>query len=86
MTDAALDERPSAAAPDSYLRDGHSLWSWLASTDHKRIAILYAITITVFFFIGGSRDRDGSRWSCSARTAVSSATTPTTSCSRCTAS
>ena len=27
--------------------------SWLATTDHKRIAILYALSITVFFFIGG---------------------------------
>ena len=38
----------------SYLQDGHSLKSWLLTTDHKRIAILYMITITVFFFIGGS--------------------------------
>ena len=27
--------------------------SWLGTTDHKRIAILYALSITVFFFIGG---------------------------------
>ena len=27
--------------------------SWLTTTDHKRIAILYALSITVFFFIGG---------------------------------
>ena len=38
--------------PASYLEDGHTLWSWLTSTDHKRIAILYAISITVFFFVG----------------------------------
>ena len=28
--------------------------SWLLTTDHKRIAILYMISITVFFFLGGS--------------------------------
>ncbi|RWY67675.1 cytochrome c oxidase subunit I [Rhizobium sp. WSM1325] len=37
----------------SYLRAGHSLRSWLLSTDHKRVAILYLIAITFFFFIGG---------------------------------
>lgn len=37
----------------SYLTDGTSLRSWLLTTDHKRIAILYAIAITVFFFVGG---------------------------------
>lgn len=26
---------------------------WLLTTDHKRIAILYFGTITVFFFVGG---------------------------------
>ena len=35
----------------SYLADGHSLRSWLLTTDHKRIAILYLLTITLFFFI-----------------------------------
>ena len=37
----------------SYLRAGHSLSSWLLTTDHKRIAILYLISITFFFFVGG---------------------------------
>jgi cytochrome c oxidase subunit 1 len=38
----------------SYLEAGHTLKSWLTSTDHKRIAILYALSITAFFFIGGA--------------------------------
>src|SRR5581483_6519831 len=38
----------------NYLANGYSLWSWLTTTDHKRIAILYAVTITAFFFIGGA--------------------------------
>ena len=38
----------------SYLGAGHTLGSWLATTDHKRIAILYAISITAFFFLGGA--------------------------------
>ena len=38
----------------SYLDDGHTLRSWLATRDHKRIAILYAVAITAFFFVGGA--------------------------------
>jgi cytochrome c oxidase subunit 1 len=36
-----------------YLNQGHGLGSWLLTRDHKRIAIMYLITISVFFFIGG---------------------------------
>ena len=28
-------------------------WSWLTTTDHKRIALLYLGTITLFFLVGG---------------------------------
>lgn len=38
----------------SYLTDGLSLRSWLFTHDHKRIAILYALAITFFFFVGGA--------------------------------
>src|SRR3954447_16702482 len=37
-------------APQNYLSD-HSVRSWLLTTDHKRIGILYLCTIIVFFFI-----------------------------------
>jgi len=37
----------------NYLTDGYGLKSWLLTSDHKRIAILYLISITFFFFIGG---------------------------------
>ena len=36
----------------NYLESGYGWRSWLLTTDHKRIAILYLITITVFFSIG----------------------------------
>ena len=45
--------RRSKSGGESYLEEGHTLASWLTTTDHKRIAILYALSITVFFFIGG---------------------------------
>ncbi len=38
----------------SYLDDALTLRSWLGSHDHKRIAILYALAITGFFFVGGA--------------------------------
>jgi len=37
----------------SYLRAGNSLRSWLLTTDHKRIAVLYLLSITFFFAAGG---------------------------------
>jgi cytochrome c oxidase subunit 1 len=36
-----------------YLNNGHSLRSWLLTKDHKRIAIMYLMSISVMFFIGG---------------------------------
>ena len=43
----------TTAAPLNYLNNGHSLASWLLTRDHKRIALLYLASITVFFFLGG---------------------------------
>ena len=39
--------------PESYLNVERSIRSWLLTKDHKRIAILYLVTVTVMFFIGG---------------------------------
>jgi cytochrome c oxidase subunit 1 len=36
-----------------YLNSGHGLSSWLLTRDHKRIALLYLVTISIFFFLGG---------------------------------
>ncbi|MCC6393071.1 MAG: cbb3-type cytochrome c oxidase subunit I [Bryobacterales bacterium] len=38
----------------NYLTNGWSWKSWLLTTDHKRIAILYLISITFFFLLGGA--------------------------------
>ena len=37
----------------NYLDINYSVRSWLLTTDHKRIALLYLVSITFFFFIGG---------------------------------
>ena len=36
-----------------WTQGGHTIASWLLTTDHKRIGIMYAAAITFFFFIGG---------------------------------
>jgi cytochrome c oxidase subunit 1 len=36
-----------------YLNVSYGLKSWLFTTDHKRIAWLYLISVTFFFFVGG---------------------------------
>ncbi len=37
----------------NYLNHQHGLKSWLLTEDHKRIALLYLLSITFFFFLGG---------------------------------
>jgi len=37
----------------NYLNEKQGLLSWLLTTDHKRIGILYTFSITGFFFLGG---------------------------------
>ncbi len=39
---------------ENYLNEQHTIKSWLLTVDHKRIAILYLISITFFFVIGGA--------------------------------
>jgi cytochrome c oxidase subunit 1 len=39
---------------DNYLSRGYGLRSWLLTRDHKRIGILYLISLSVFFLIGGT--------------------------------
>src|SRR5215813_6892218 len=48
-TDFPTNEWPK----DNYLNSSYGIRSWLLTTDHKRIALLYLASVTVFFFIGG---------------------------------
>jgi cytochrome c oxidase subunit 1 len=41
------------AEPENYLNTDYGWKSWLLTVDHKRIAILYLVSITFFFFVGG---------------------------------
>ncbi len=42
------------AGGENYLNAELTIRSWLLTTDHKRIALLFFASITLFFFIGGS--------------------------------
>src|SRR5438309_10185741 len=47
---------PDLELPDEHYLNatyGSGIRSWLLTTDHKRIALLYLASVTVFFFIGG---------------------------------
>jgi len=47
MTNSPADGR-------NYLNADYRFRSWLLSTDHKRIAVLFMISVTMFFFVGGA--------------------------------
>ena len=50
-----LPDQTTARLPkNSYLTGEYGLKSWLLTQDHKRIGLLYLISITFFFFIGGA--------------------------------
>lgn len=55
-SDAALRDlrvpTPVLAVPDDYLHVEQTLSSWIFTTDHKRIGILYLVSITGFFVLG----------------------------------
>ncbi|MFZ9691675.1 MAG: cbb3-type cytochrome c oxidase subunit I, partial [Phycisphaerales bacterium] len=48
--------RPGIAdtpASDGYLTHGSGLLSWIFTLDHKRIGVMYLVSVLVSFFIGG---------------------------------
>ena len=48
-------EAPALEMPrDNFLNDGYSLKSWLLTLDHKRIGILYMISVSIFFLMGAT--------------------------------
>ena len=52
-----MSTKPLVAEPvypeKSYLNETYGIRSWLLTTDHKRIGLLYLASVTLFFFIGG---------------------------------
>jgi cytochrome c oxidase subunit 1 len=59
MSATAAVRRPfgdpdEAGRREHYLNARYGLKSWLLTTDHKRIALLYLMSITAMFFVGGA--------------------------------
>ena len=46
-------ETPVGREAPAHHEEDTGLWSWITTVDHKRIAIMYFVTATVFFFIAG---------------------------------
>ena len=57
MTSTTIDDapyiEPSTKARRNYLNDEYGVLSWLLTKDHKRIAILYLFSVSLFFVVGG---------------------------------
>src|SRR5580693_4263689 len=58
MTTITVEPRPQPDEPRpitraDYLNVAYGVRSWLLTTDHKRIALLYLASITLMFFVGG---------------------------------
>src|SRR5258708_8081969 len=54
MSSAPLAPQGGEKLPrEHYLNATYGIRSWLLTTDHQRIALLYLISVTFFFFIGG---------------------------------
>src|SRR4051794_28792544 len=53
MTTTPVPFIPAIEHEDNYLNISYRIKSWLLTIDHKRIAILYMLGVTFFFFTGG---------------------------------
>jgi cytochrome c oxidase subunit I len=49
-----MNTTTESSDPQGYLREREGIWSWLFTTNHRRIAILYLIAITFFFVLGAA--------------------------------
>jgi len=45
---------PRVLGHENYLNVSYGVKSWLLTTDHKRIGLLYLASITLYFFLGGA--------------------------------
>src|SRR5262245_55212863 len=59
MTTVAVEPRPQPieVRPRNradYLNVAYGVRSWLLTIDHKRIAVMYLVSISIFFFVGGA--------------------------------
>jgi len=53
MAHATHSTATATSTEDNYLNHEKGIWSWLTTVDHKRIAVMYLISILTFFLVGG---------------------------------
>jgi cytochrome c oxidase subunit 1 len=57
MSTTTIDDtpfiEPAGRERRNYLNDEYGVLSWLLTKDHKRIAVMYLISVSVFFIVGG---------------------------------
>ena len=53
VSDVVITEQHVMPA-EHFINADHSLKSWLLTKDHKRIALLYLVSVTLMFFVGGA--------------------------------
>ena len=53
MSTATATPHHTNGSAENYLNATYGIKSWLLTLDHKRIGILYLVTISLFFIIGG---------------------------------
>ena len=49
----AADPHGGIDPNENYLIAGKGIWSWLSTLDHKRIGVMYLISVILAFFMGG---------------------------------
>ena len=53
LSEADSTALAGATAAPTYLHDGTTVMSWLNTRDHKRVGVMFLVSVIFFFFIGG---------------------------------
>jgi len=46
--------KPSDNPTNTYLTDEKGIWAWMTTVDHKKIGIMYLVSVAIFFAVGGA--------------------------------
>ncbi len=46
--------KPADNPTNTYLTDEKGIWAWMTTVDHKKIGIMYLVSVAIFFAVGGA--------------------------------
>ncbi len=46
--------KPSDNPTNTFLTDEKGVWAWMTTVDHKKIGIMYLVSVAIFFAVGGA--------------------------------